>query len=136
MNTIRNLIAVAAIYFAGLTFTRAADTNFNSVTLAWNANTETDLAGYRLFFSKDPAAWTHVKPLGLVTTATIELPEPGTWFFVLTAKNTAGLESLPSNMVEYTTPTAPLKPGLFRIVSAVATQISTVTTSTNIIIVP
>jgi len=136
MNTIRNLIAVAFFCFAGLHSTGAADANFNSVTLAWNANTETDLAGYRLFFSKDPAAWTHVKPLGLVTTATIELPASGTWFFIVTAKNTAGLESLPSNMVEYTTPTAPSKPGLFRIVSAVATQISTVTTSTNIIIVP
>jgi len=74
MNTIRNLIAVAFFCFAGLHSTGAADANFNSVTLAWNANTETDLAGYRLFFSKDPAAWTHVKPLGLVTTATIELP--------------------------------------------------------------
>jgi|GEM_PF-6378011 len=136
MNTIRNLIAVAFICLAGITPTGAADANFNSVTLGWNANTETDLAGYRLYFSKDPGAWTHVKPLDLVTTATVELPEPGTWFFVITAKNSAGLESLPSNMVEYTTPTAPSQPGLFRIVSAVATQVSTVTTSTNIIIVP
>lgn len=136
MNTIRNLIAVAFICFAGLLPTEAADANFNSVTLSWNANTETDLAGYRLYFSKDPSAWTHVKPVELVTQVTVELPSPGTWFFVVTAKNTAGLESLPSNMVEYTTPTSPLRPGLFRIVSAVATQVSTITTSTNIIIVP
>lgn len=114
----------------------AADTNFNSVTLAWNANTETDLAGYRLYFSKSASEWTHVKPIALVTQTTVELPEPGTWYFVLTAKNQAGLESLPSEMVTYTTPTSPLRPGLFRIVSAVATQVSTITTSTNIIIVP
>lgn len=136
MNKLRNLIASAIIFCASIAATESADATFNSVTLAWDANTETDLAGYRLFFSKDQSVWTHVKNLDRVTTATIELPEPGTWFFIIVAKNTAGLESIPSNMVEYTSPTAPEKPGRFRIVSAVATQVSTVTTSTNIIIVP
>lgn len=136
MKTIKNLLAIAFLCLTGLTSTGAADASFNSVTLGWEPNTEPDLAGYRLYFSKDPNEWTHVKPLELVTTTTVSLPEPGTWFFILTAKDTEGLESLPSNMVEYTTPTAPSKPGLFRIVSAVATQISTVTTSTNLILVP
>lgn len=136
MKTIKHLLAIAFLCLAGLTSTGAADASFNSVTLEWSPNTETDLAGYRLYFSKDPNEWTHVKQLELVTTTTVSLPEPGTWFFIITAKDTEGLESLPSNMVEYTTPTSPLRPGLFRIVSAVATQVSTITTSTNIIIVP
>lgn len=133
---IAHIITLVCIFCAEIASNGASDANFNSVTLAWDANAETDLDGYRIFFSKDQSVWTHVKNLDHVTTATVELPEPGTWFFIIVAKNTSGLESLPSNMVEYTTPTAPEKPGRFRIVSAVATQVSTVTTSTNIIIVP
>lgn len=135
-NKIAHITALVFICCAAIASTGAEDANFNSVTLAWDANQETDISGYKIFFSKDQSAWTHVKNLDRVTTATVVLPEPGTWFFVIVAKNTEGLESLPSNVVEYTTPTAPEKPGRFRIVSAVATQVSTVTTSTNIIIVP
>lgn len=116
--------------------TIAADATFNAVTLAWQPNAETDLAGYRLYFSKSTNEWTHVKAVDLVTQATVELPSAGIWFFILTAKNQAGLESLPSNVATYTTPTGPGKPGNLRIASAVATQVSTVTTSTNLILVP
>jgi len=135
MNTLRKLTAISLIWLAGLA-TIAADATFNSVTLGWTANTEADLAGYRLYFTKNPDELTHVKPVELVTQTTVELPSPGTWYFVLTAKNQAGLESLPSEMVIYATPTGPAKPGTLRVASAVATQVSTVTTSTNLILVP
>lgn len=113
----------------------AVESEANSVTLGWDANSETDLVGYRVYFSKNASEWTHAKDVGLVTQATVSLPSSGTWFFIVTAKN-AELESLPSEVVSYTTPSRPGAPGSFRIVSASAIQVSTVTTSTNLILVP
>ena len=113
----------------------AVESEANSVTLGWDANSETDLVGYRVYFSKNASEWTHAKDVGLVTQATVSLPSSVTWFFIVTAKN-AELESLPSEVVSYTTPSRPGAPGAFRIVSAAAIQVSTVTTSTNLILVP
>ena len=110
--------------------------NSDTVGLAWNPNTEPDLGGYRVYFSKDSNVWTHVKPVGKVDTTQVQLPSSGKWFFTLTATNLAGLESLPSNTVEYTTPTGPAKPSLFRFVSASAVRASTVTTVTNLTFIP
>jgi hypothetical protein len=136
MKTFRILITIAFACLIGSPSMRAADATFNSVTLGWSANAEPDLAGYRLYFSQSTNEWTHVKPVGLVTEATVELPTPGEWFFILTAKNQADLESLPSNLVRYVTPTGPSRNGTMRILAATATQVSTVTTSTNLILVP
>ncbi len=111
-------------------------TNFNTVTLGWNANTETNLAGYRLYFSQSTSVWTHVKNSGLVTQTTVSLPSPGIWRFVVTATDVSGLESDPSNMVTYTNPAGPAAPSLLRVLSATITRVSTVTTATNIILVP
>lgn len=135
MNTIKNFVALTLLCLTGITSLEAADSNFNSVTLGWDPNPETDLLGYRLYFSQNTNEWTHVKQVGLVTQATVELPLPGTWFFIVTAKN-AELESLPSAIVTYTTPTGPSRPGTLRLLAATATQVSTVTTSTNLILVP
>ena len=136
MNTLRTLLSVAFACLIGIQSMGAADATFNSVTLGWSANPEPDLVGYRLYFSQSTNEWTHVKPVGLVTEATVELPASGEWFFIITAKNEAGLESLPGNVVQYVTPTGPSRNGTLRILAATATQVSTVTTSTNLILVP
>lgn len=70
-----------------------------SVTLAWDANPETDLVGYRL-----EARTTNAAPLvidvGNQTTNTVTgLIEAKTYFFTVRAYNLAGLESEPSNEV-------------------------------------
>ena len=118
-------------------FTAASQSpNFDTVTLEWNANTESDLGGYKLYATQNTNLWTYVKSVGLVTETTLLLPDQGTWYFTLTATNTGGLESEQSNIAVYTTPVSPAKPTLLRIISATATRVSTITTATNLILLP
>ena len=118
-------------------FTAASQSpNFDTVTLEWNANTESDLGGYKVYATQNTNLWTYVKSVGLVTETTLLLPDQGTWYFILTATNTGGLESLPSNIAIYSTPVSPAKPTLLRIISATATRVSTITTATNLILLP
>jgi hypothetical protein len=83
------------------------------VTFTWDANTEPDLAGYRLYFADASGAYV----FGGNSSANFlaEIPCPAndttccTWtapsmsgtghFYVATAYDTAGFESLPSNEV-------------------------------------
>lgn len=76
----------------------------SSVTLEWDANTEPDLAGYRLYQSASSGVYVydaaHVVltiPVG-TTTGSIQSPDGG-WFWVLTAYDSSGNESGPSNEV-------------------------------------
>jgi hypothetical protein len=64
-----------------------------SVTLSWRANTETNLVGYRVYAGTNSRQYQICMPIGLVTTQRVELPEPGRWFFCVTATNSAGRES-------------------------------------------
>lgn len=88
-----------------------------TLTVMWDANTEEDLAGYRLYQSDTAGAYTYGTehaisdvPAG-TETATVQDIADGTWFWVLTAYDTSGNESLPSNEVtktiDGTAPNAP-----------------------------
>jgi hypothetical protein len=82
-----------------------------SCTLAWDANTEVDLAGYRLYWGTASGAYLFTQQLSLVTTNTVtNLVAGQTWYFVVTAFNTSGLESGPSNEVSYRPPSQPKPP--------------------------
>ena len=66
--------------------------------LQWDANTEADLAGYKVYWGT--ASHTYGTPitLGKVTTYDVtNLMAPGTYYFAVTAFNTAGQESGYSN---------------------------------------
>ncbi|MBL9138707.1 MAG: hypothetical protein JNK85_22750, partial [Verrucomicrobiales bacterium] len=68
--------------------------------LAWLANTETNLSGYRLYYGFAPDRLNYSTNVGLGTNATIELPVGNeTYFFAATAINTDSLESQFSNTV-------------------------------------
>jgi hypothetical protein len=83
-----------------------------SVTLQWLANTESDLAGYRvyrtdtrgqyLFGPSSPQLAAEIAagpdPGGIVTHTFINIPD-GTWYWVVTAYDGNQLESGPSNEV-------------------------------------
>jgi hypothetical protein len=91
------------------------------ITLGWGANTESDLAGYRLYTSSTPGQYTLVgknpsltpsnppasyvksiaKPAVTMTTDMIGT-DGQVIYFVLTAFDTAGNESGKSNEVSYT----------------------------------
>jgi hypothetical protein len=64
-----------------------------SVTVSWRANAETNLVGYRVYAGTNSRAYHLCIPTGLVTTQHVELPEPGRWFFAVTATNNVGRES-------------------------------------------
>jgi hypothetical protein len=65
----------------------------NDTTLRWQRGTEPDLAGYEVLWRETTAPqWTHVIPVGDVTTATIDLSKDNV-FFGVRAVNARGLRS-------------------------------------------
>jgi len=75
-----------------------ADSN---VTFTWDANSESDLAGYRIYQSTTSGTYgafeTHI-PAGTETVTLTDIPD-GTYFWVLTAYDTDDNESGYSNEV-------------------------------------
>ena len=75
------------------------------VNFAWNANTEADLAGYKLYAGTATGVYTDPnspKDMGNVTSGSYTLDDmanSATYFFSLTAYNTTNLESDFSNEV-------------------------------------
>ena len=76
-----------------------------SVTLDWNANTDSDLAGYRIYRATSSGAYG--PPIAIAaasaTSYVVSGLQPGvTYFFVITAFDTAGNESARSAEVSAT----------------------------------
>ena len=79
--------------------------SLGSVTLNWTPPTEnddgtalTDLAGYKIYWGTTPANYTNSVTIdGGLTTYVVEYLAPGTYEFVATSFNTAGVESVYSN---------------------------------------
>jgi hypothetical protein len=100
----RFLGVIALVLMTSLSAARAV----LSVTLAWNASPGPDVAGYKVYYSTNGNS---LPPLnvGNVTTATIpNLSDATTYVCWVTAYNSLGLESQPSNQVSYTTPSSNL----------------------------
>jgi hypothetical protein len=75
------------------------------VTLEWDPNAETDLAGYRIHYGTASGNYTARKDVGNLVTCTVTDLTPGvTYYFAATAYNASGLESGYSNEVIYTVP--------------------------------
>jgi hypothetical protein len=75
------------------------------VTLEWDPNSETDIAGYRIHYGTASGSYIHLKDAGKQTACTVTELVPGTtYYFAATAYNTSGLESDYSNEVLYTVP--------------------------------
>ncbi|MEZ5329519.1 MAG: HYR domain-containing protein [Verrucomicrobiales bacterium] len=71
-----------------------------SVLLAWDANPEPDIAGYRVYYGEAAGIYPNSTDVGNVTTAKISGLEVGRRHcFVVVAYNASGLESLPSEEV-------------------------------------
>ena len=91
------LFSVLALLPCPLGKAMAAD-----ITLAWDHNSEPDLAGYKLYIGNSPQNYTQFIDLGLTTQYTISNLIDGTvYFFTLTAYNQKGFESSFSNEVRY-----------------------------------
>jgi hypothetical protein len=70
-----------------------------TVTLGWDANSETDLAGYRVRYGTASGAYSTTIDVGNQTTATISVPDGFVYYFVVQAYNTTGQTSGDSNEV-------------------------------------
>jgi len=110
------LLAVLSLFLVALPAFAATTT----VTLAWDANTEPDLAGYKLYQANAPGGpYTLVQTVGLVTTTTLPGLADGTYYWVLTAFDLAANESGYSNEVTFTGET--VAPGAPRNVTIILT---------------
>lgn len=79
-----------------------------SVSLGWDANTEPDLAGYKLYYGTASRTYSGNLTVGNYSSCTISgLTEGRTYYFAVTAYNTKGLESPYSKELSYTIPAAP-----------------------------
>jgi hypothetical protein len=75
----------------------------SGVTLAWDP--ATDVAGYRLYCGTASGVYTQTLEVGNTTqTLVSNLVDGQTYFFAVTAYNSGGLESSPSNEVSYQLP--------------------------------
>jgi hypothetical protein len=76
-----------------------------SVTVLWDANTETNLAGYKVHYGVASRSYGNTSDVGNITNATVSgLIEGTTYFFAVTAYDTSNLESDYSDEVFYTVP--------------------------------
>ena len=72
----------------------------NTITVQWSPNSESDLAGYKVYYGIASRSYSRTIPVGLNTTCQISDLEPGyEYFFAVTAYDTAGNESQFSNEV-------------------------------------
>ena len=96
-----NLAVLGAAIALFLSLTSQAKAT-GSVALLWDPNPEPDIAGYRLFYGTSSGNYAHQIDVGNTTGATVSNLADGTYFFVVTAYNTATVQSLPSNEVSAT----------------------------------
>jgi len=72
----------------------------DSVTLAWDSNSEPDLAGYKIYYGCSSRHYTNYVDVGNSTSHTVSGLQRGlTYYFAITAYNTDGYESYYSNEV-------------------------------------
>ena len=78
-----------------------------SVAMAWNPSSGTNVMGYKVYYGVASRAYTSVIDVGNATNATISgLVEGVTYYFAATAYSILGLESQYSSEVSYTVPGA------------------------------
>lgn len=98
------VLQIAVCVIAG---TIASNALAAEVTLAWNPNTESDLAGYRIHHGTASGNYTvHIDVHNVSTYTVTGLTEGQTYYFAATAYDASGNESEYSNQVSYSVPNA------------------------------
>ncbi|HVV00866.1 MAG TPA: fibronectin type III domain-containing protein, partial [Verrucomicrobiae bacterium] len=97
--------AFAAAAFLACLFFSARVHAAGAVTLAWDASTSTNVAGYRIYCGPSSGNYTNFTSPGKVTSTTISnLVDGGTYYFAATAYDTYGQESDFSTELQVTLP--------------------------------
>jgi hypothetical protein len=75
------------------------------VTLAWDLSSSPNIGGYRLYSGTTSGVYSQTIEVGYATSILVSNLVTGkTYFFVVTAYDTTGVESAPSNEVSYLPP--------------------------------
>src|SRR5262249_17275924 len=107
----RGGILARALAALALLLVFAGTVHAQSISLAWNANTETDLSGYTVYYGTSSGVYPNNISLGKVTTYTVTALTAGqTYYFALKAVNTSGQSSGYSAQVSATVPATPTAP--------------------------
>jgi hypothetical protein len=86
MSISRRLLLAIALLFGAPALAGAA-----TITLAWNPNSESNLAGYVLFYGTSPGVYTSSIDVGAALSYSVPSLTPGTrYYFAVRAYNTAG----------------------------------------------
>jgi hypothetical protein len=81
-----------------------------AVTLSWNANTESNITGYRLYYGTADAPYSSMLEVSGTTATLSGLQNGATYTFAVTAYDTTGAESVYSKPVSYTEGSARVVP--------------------------
>jgi len=103
-------IPILLLFAFAVVLAAAAPAFAASVAISWNANTEPDLAGYKVKYGQSPGVHGTVVDVGNTTSTTISgLTDGATYYFVVTAYDSTGNESAPSAEVvaDLTIPNTP-----------------------------
>jgi len=105
-------IVSPVIFIAAAVFMPMPAFAVQSVTLAWAPSPDLNVVGYNVYYGTASGNYTWKTSSGNVGSATISnLVEGVTYYFVVTAYDVTGLESVPSNEVSYTVPGVALSLG-------------------------
>ena len=81
-----------------------------TITATWNANPETNIAGYKLSYGSSSGSYTSTMDVGNVTNAVVQIVVGQTYYFAVQAYNTAGRLSPFSTEVPFPLATPPPVP--------------------------
>ena len=115
---------IMTVVFIFLISTTTSNTYAEQATISWEANTEADLAGYKLHYGTSSNNYSEIIDVGNVTFHTVSGLTAGlTYFFSLTAYDTSLNESGFSDELPYTVPdiTQPSAPSNLK-VTAISTE--------------
>jgi fibronectin type 3 domain-containing protein len=104
---VRLLALLFTLSLAAQSFDRA------TITFAWDANTEPDLAGYRLYVREGTNSYSRVAST-TNTMCSVTFTNVALYSIYVTAVNTSTMESLPSNVLTINTK-APQAPATFKL---------------------
>lgn len=98
----KNIFMSVALLLLQILHLASASASAVEVTLAWNRNSEPDVVGYQLHFGTASGRYNSTLDVGDTAKVTVSNLAPGyTYYFVVTAYNDAGLESLASNEASF-----------------------------------
>lgn len=81
-----------------------------SATISWDANGESDLAGYKIYYGESAGSYTELLDVGNVTSYQIQLTPAINYYFAVTAYDYSGNESTFSEEVSFVEPGFPQEP--------------------------